>query len=91
MKNVLSVAEGLIFRENRIVLPDALQRKVVKLRHKLGHLGRTKTKQTLRQKYWFPLMNSMIDTTIHHNKKDGGMLIVKTVLCEFALAACNDS
>ena len=28
---------------------------------------------------------------IHHNKKDGGMLIVKTVLCEFALAACNDS
>ena len=28
---------------------------------------------------------------IHHNKKDGGMLIVKTVLCVFALAACNDS
>ena len=29
--------------------------------------------------------------TIHQNKKDGGMLIVKTVLCEFAFAACNDS
>ena len=28
---------------------------------------------------------------IHHNKKDGGMLIVKTVLCEFAFAACDDS
>ena len=28
---------------------------------------------------------------IRHNKKDGGMLIVKTVLCEFALAAYNDS
>ena len=28
---------------------------------------------------------------IHHNKKDGGILIVKTVLCEFALAVCNDS
>ena len=28
---------------------------------------------------------------IHHNKNDGGMLIVKTVLCELALAACIDS
>ena len=54
VKKELSVAEGLIFRENRIVLPG----------HKLGHLGRTKTKQMLRQKYWFPLMNSIIDTTV---------------------------
>ena len=28
---------------------------------------------------------------IRHNKKDGGMLIVKTFLCDFALAACNDN
>ena len=42
-----------------------LQRKVVKLGHSLGHLGKTKTKQMLREKYWFPLMNSMIDTAIN--------------------------
>ena len=64
VKQELSVAEGLIFRECRIVLPPALQRKVVKLGHSLGHLGKTKTKQMLREKYWFPLMNSMIDTAI---------------------------
>ena len=64
VKQELSVAEGLIFRGRRIVLPPALQRKVVKLRHSLGHLGKTKTKQMLREKYWFPLMNSMIDTAI---------------------------
>ena len=64
MKQELSVAEGLIFRERRIVLPPSLQRKVVKLGHSLGHLGKTKTKQMLREKYWFPLMNSMIDTAI---------------------------
>ena len=64
VKQELSVAEGLIFRERRIVLPPALQRKVVKLGHSLGHLGKTKTKQMLREKYWFPLMNSMIDTAI---------------------------
>jgi len=64
VKQELSVAEGLIFRERRIILPPALQRKVVKLGHSLGHLGKTKTKQMLREKYWFPLMNSMIDTAI---------------------------
>ena len=64
VKDVLSVAEGLIFREQRIVLPEALQRKVVKVLHKLGHLGKTKTKQMLREKYWFPRMNSMIGTAI---------------------------
>ena len=64
VKQELSVAEGLIFREQRIILPAALQRKVVKLGHSLGHLGKTKTKQLLREKYWFPLMNSLIDTAI---------------------------
>ena len=37
VKQELSVAEGLIFRELRIVLPAALQREVVKLGHSLGH------------------------------------------------------
>ena len=64
MKQELSVADGLIFRERQIVLPPALQRRVVKLGHSLGHLGKTKTKQMLREKYWFPLMNSMIDTAL---------------------------
>ena len=59
-----SIAEWMIFREHRIVLPDALRRKVVKLGHSLGHLGKTKTKQMLREKYWFPCMNTMIDTAI---------------------------
>ena len=59
-----SIAERMIFHEHRIVLPDALRRKVVKLGHSLGHLGKTKTKQMLREKYWFPCMNTMIDTAI---------------------------
>ena len=64
VKQELSVAEGLIFRERRIVLPSALERRVVKLGHNLGHLGKSKTKQMLREKYWLPLVNSMIDTAI---------------------------
>ena len=60
VKQELSIAEGLIFREQRIVLPATLQKKLVKLGHNLGHLGKTNTKQLLTEKYWFPLMNSMI-------------------------------
>ena len=47
-----------------IVLQSVLQRKLVKPGHSLAHIGKTKTKQILREKYWFPLMNSMIDTAI---------------------------
>ncbi|XP_048589506.1 uncharacterized protein K02A2.6-like [Nematostella vectensis] len=64
VRQELSVAEGLIFREERILLPEVLQRKIVKIGHTLGHLGKTKTKQMLREKYWFPNMNSMIDTAV---------------------------
>ena len=64
IKHELSTAEGLIFREERIVLPETLRRKVVKIGHSLGHLGKTKTKRMLRQKYWFPYMNQMIDNAI---------------------------
>ena len=64
VKQELLAAEGIIFRERRIVLPPALQRKVVKLGQSLGHLGKAKTKQMLREKYWFPQMNSMIGTNM---------------------------
>ena len=64
VRDELSIAEGLIFRENRIVLPQKLQKTTVQVGHSMGHLGKTKTKQMLCEKYWLPLMNSMIDTAI---------------------------
>ena len=64
VKQELLAAEGIIFRERQIGLPPALQRKVVKLGQSLGHLGKAKTKQMLREKYWFPQMNNMIGTAI---------------------------
>ena len=64
VRDELSIAEGLIFRENRIVLPQKLQKTIVQVGHSMGHLRKTKTKQMLREKYCFPLMNSMIDTAI---------------------------
>ena len=64
MQEEFSTVNGLLYRIDRIVIPESLQRKIVKIGHKLGHLGKTKTKQMLREKYWFPAMNSIIDQII---------------------------
>ena len=55
---------GLIFRFNQIVIPSCLQRKVIKAAHSLGHMGMTKTKQMLREKYGFPELNKMTEDIV---------------------------
>jgi hypothetical protein len=64
MQEEFCTVNGLLYRIDKIVVPASLQRKIVKIAHKMGHLGKTKTKQMLRQKYWFAAMNSMIDQVI---------------------------
>jgi len=50
--------DGLVLKQNKIVIPKGLQNKVVKLAH-TGHQGIEKTKTLLRSKVWFPNMNKM--------------------------------
>ena len=57
----LYIAEDLILRMNQIVIPKKLQHRVVKSAHKMGHLGITKTKRLVRDKYWFPGMDGLIE------------------------------
>ena len=64
IKQELYSAEGMIFRLHQIIVPRSLQRKVIQAAHCLGHLGMTKTKRMLREKYWFPTMNSMVEQII---------------------------
>ena len=60
----LYMAEGLILRMDRIIPPESLRDKIIQIAHKQGHLGISKTKEMLRRKYWFPAMNSRIDTVV---------------------------
>ena len=64
IRHELYVMNGLIFRFNQIVILQKLQHTVIKAAHSLGHLGMTKTKQMLREKYWFPEMNKMTENVI---------------------------
>ena len=54
---------GLVYRQETIVIPHTLQRKVTNIGHNMGHLGKSKTKQMMRARYWFPYMNGMIEDT----------------------------
>lgn len=55
--------DGLMLRERRLVIPEAMQKAVVAIAHE-GHLGMTKTKGLLRTKVWFPAMNQMVEEAV---------------------------
>ena len=60
----LYMAEGLILRIDRIIPSESLRDRIIQIAHKQGHLGINKTKEMIRQKYWFPAMNARIDTVV---------------------------
>ena len=39
IKDELYEAKGLIYRMNQIVLPEKLQKKMIKIAHEMGHLN----------------------------------------------------
>ena len=63
VRSELSVANGILLRGSRMVVPKALQRRVVNISHK-GHQGIVKTKQLLRSAVWFPGMDRMTEDVV---------------------------
>ena len=55
-----SVDGNIVLRGNRIVIPDALQKRVIEQAHE-GHQGLVKTRSLLRSKVWFPKMDTAVD------------------------------
>lgn len=64
VRDELYQLDGMVMRLNKIVLPSKLQAKALKAAHSLGHLGITKTKNMLRNKYWFPRLNTQVERMI---------------------------
>ena len=63
--NELSVEDGLLLREERIIIPNRLQKGFIKFAHE-GHLGVANTKRLLRSKYWFPKMDKMVEDKVKY-------------------------
>jgi len=55
--------DNIVLRGSRIVIPQALQARVIALAHR-GHQGITKSKELLRTKVWFSNMNKLLHTAI---------------------------
>ena len=63
IKEQLTCTETLLLKSDRIVVPAALQERIVDIAHE-GHLGIVKTKALLREKVWFPCMDRMVENKI---------------------------
>ena len=54
---------SVILRDNRLVIPAALQGKAIAPAHQ-GHQGIVKTKKLLREKVWFPRIDQQVEAAI---------------------------
>ncbi|KAK7111230.1 hypothetical protein V1264_010901 [Littorina saxatilis] len=65
VRDELSVSEehSILLRNQRIVIPKALQQRTVDIAHE-GHQGIIKTKGLLREKVWFPQMDQLVECKV---------------------------
>ena len=64
VRNELTSVDGnIVLHGNRIVIPVALQKRVIELAHE-GHQGLVKTCSLLRSKVWFPKMDTAFDQVV---------------------------
>lgn len=63
IKHDLSVVNGVVCWGSRIVVPAALQKRIVELGHR-AHQGISKTKSLLRTFCWFPVMEKAIERQV---------------------------
>lgn len=65
LRDQLSVYDGIVLRGDRIVVPEVLVKRVLKLAH-ISHVGMVKTKQNLRQKYFWIGMDKDIESFVQN-------------------------
>ena len=63
IKHDLSVVNGVVCRGSRVVVPIALQKRVVELSHR-AHQGISKAKHFLRTFHWLPGMDKAVENQV---------------------------
>ena len=61
-------SDGLLMRNNLVVIPKELQRRVIDIAHK-GHQGIVRTKQLLRHHVWFTGIDRYVEETVQKCRK----------------------
>ena len=63
VREALYVSEGIVYREDKIVIPSGLRDRIIKLSHR-GHQGLSKTKHLLREFCWFPGIDIKVEEAV---------------------------
>ena len=63
VRHELSYVDGIVTRNDKYVVPVALRENLISLAHE-GHQGMSKTKSRIREFYWWPNLNSEVETVI---------------------------
>ena len=63
VRDELSTSQGLLLPGTRIVIPQCLRQRTLSLAHE-GHQGMVRTKQLLRQKVWWPGIDTEVENLI---------------------------
>ena len=53
----------MILRGTRVIMPKILRQRAINLAHE-GHQGLVKTKKLMREKVWFPQIDSLVENCI---------------------------
>ena len=59
----LHVIDGIVFRGKRVVIPESLHDRIIKVSHE-GHQGICKTKALVRQFCWFPGLDKKVERRV---------------------------
>ena len=65
IREELSVVNGLLLRDERIVVPESLRERAVRLAHS-SHQGIVKTKALIRETIWFPGIDRMVEQKVEN-------------------------
>ncbi|KAJ8044581.1 hypothetical protein HOLleu_07364 [Holothuria leucospilota] len=62
-RDELCVCDGIVMRNDKIVVPESLTSSLLHIAHE-SHQGITRTKQLLRQLYWWPLLDRQVEDLV---------------------------
>lgn len=65
VRGQLHTTDDIIYRGSRIIVPQSLRDKVVKISHR-GHQGCAKAKALIREFCWFPGIDRMVETKVQN-------------------------
>jgi hypothetical protein len=63
----LRFQDGLLLREDRVVISQALRSRLVRTEH-IGHSGMVGMKRTIRKSAWWPVMDNDIENLVKNCK-----------------------